>query len=622
MATFSDKIRLLFEVDDKGSFGKIKREIASADTAAGKLKSGVSGLGGVLKENLAGAAMAAGTALAVFAVKAVSAFQQLALESGKFADATGVNVEEASRLGEVAGDLDIELGTLQSALQKLNKAAADGVVDVEGFGNAIIRAEDGTVDAYQTFINAATAIGAIEDPSKRAQAAQEAFGRSYGEIAELMEMDAESLRAALDGVGDGKVISEEELEKAKAFREGMERIRDAVDEVTMAVGGAIAGNSALLETFADSLGTIAKYADEAMRVADAFLTVTNPLYGVNRIIGMVGNEMDLTTMSLEEMIARLESEGFTSDQIALFAEDWHRVNDAVTTTAGSVDGATASVERFLAVTDAANASTSRAASVASAHGTALGILQNKVDNYRNSVDKIDEEKLTEIQAAIDAGDIARAERLLNQVTRSRVVQVGIALNKGVVDSMAAANSGLGAALGADINKAFAAISSSSSVRAGTPGGGGGGGGGGGSSPAQQEVDTWAEAIARAYDYGEITRDEYRKYLADRLAGEEKYGDAYDKTWREIQALDKEAAAERAAAERDRLALEKKAADEAEKAAKDAAAAAKEATREIERSQQALGNLIINVTNTSADPQSVVRAIEQARRMFGNRWLTG
>ena len=613
----TEKIRVLFEVDDKGSFGKIKREIASADTATGKFKSGVSGLGGVLKENLAGAAMAAGTALAVFAVKAVSAFQQLALESGKFADATGVNVEEASRLGEVAGDLGIELGTLQGALQKFNKAAADGVVDVEGFGNTVVMTADGVTDSYQSFINAATAIGAIEDPARRAKAAQEAFGRSYGEIAELMEMDAADLRAALDGVGDGKVISEEELEKARAFRDGMDRIRDAVDEVTLAVGGAIAGNSELLETFADSLETMARYADEAMRVADAFLTVTNPLYAAHRIIGMVGDEVDLTSMSLEELQEKLRGEGFSEDQIAKFEAAWHKANDAVKGTAESVGDAAFAVDRYTVATEQSEKATSRAASVASAHATAVGILQNKIDNYRNSVDEIDEEKLTEIQAAIDAGDLARAEALLNEVTRARVVRVGIAINQGAIaGATAGAGKGIGDQIGASIAAGIAGAKMPSGV------GGGGGGGGGGSSPAAAEATSWEEAIARAYDYGEITRDEYRRYLADRLAGEEKYGDAYDKTWRQIQSLDKEAADERAAAERDRLALEKKAADEAEKAAKDAADAAKEATREIERSQQALGNLIINVTNTSADPQSVVRAIEQARRMFGNRWLTG
>ncbi len=617
----ANQITTKLDLDSSGFVSQLKKvrtDIAAADTATGKLKSGVSGLGGVLKENLAGAAMAAGTALAVFAVKAVSAFQQLALESGKFADATGVNVEEASRLGEVAGDLGIELGTLQGALQKFNKAAADGVVDVEGFGNTVVLTADGVTDSYQSFINAATAIGAIEDPAKRAKAAQEAFGRSYGEIAELMEMDAADLRAALDGVGDGKVISEEELEKARAFRDGMDRIRDAVDEVTLAVGGAIAGNSELLETFADSLETMARYADEAMRVADAFLTVTNPLYAAHRIIGMVGDEVDLTSMSLEELQEKLRGEGFSEDQIAKFEAAWHKANDAVKGTAESVGDAAFAVDRYTVATEQSEKATSRAASVASAHATAVGILQNKIDNYRNSVDEIDEEKLTEIQAAIDAGDLARAEALLNEVTRARVVRVGIAINQGAIaGATAGAGKGIGDQIGASIAAGIAGAKMPSSV-----GGGGGGGGGGGSSPAAAEATSWEEAIARAYDYGEITRDEYRKYLADRLAGEEKYGDAYDKTWRQIQSLDKEAADERAAAERDRLALEKKAADEAEKAAKDAADAAKEATREIERTQQALGNLIINVTNTSADPQSVVRAIEQARRMFGNRWLTG
>jgi hypothetical protein len=153
--------------------------------------------------------------------------------------------------------------------------------------------------------------------------------------------------------------------------------------------------------------------------------------------------------------------------------------------------------------------------------------------------------------------------LLNEVTRARVVRVGIAINQGAIaGATAGAGKGIGDQIGASIAAGIAGAKMPSGV-----GGGGGGGGGGGSSPAAAEATSWEEAIARAYDYGEITRDEYRKYLADRLAGEEKYGDAYDKTWRQIQALDKEAADEREKADQEREKSAKELADLAEKQVK-------------------------------------------------------
>jgi len=234
MASFTEKIRLLFEVDDKGSLGRLRADIAAADGVTGKFKAGIKGVGDMLKQNMAAGAMAAGAAVFTYGVKAVAAFQDTALAAGKMADATGLTVEQSSRLMEVAGDLGIEVGTVQGAIQKFNNAIAGGRLDE--FADSIVTAKDGSIDAYESFINTATAIGQIQDPTKRAQAAQKAFGKSYGEIAELMTMDADQLRAALDGVSDAKVIDENELRQARQFRDLLDQLKDRLDDVQLTVG--------------------------------------------------------------------------------------------------------------------------------------------------------------------------------------------------------------------------------------------------------------------------------------------------------------------------------------------------------------------------------------------------
>ena len=327
----TERIRLLFEINDKaavGSFGNITKSIRDTEGARGKMQAGLASTGQFLKANMAEAAMAAGAALVAFGVQSVKAFQNTALEAGKASDALGISSEEASRLMEVAADLGVEMGTVQGAMQRMNRAAADGAIDVEGFGNAVVFAADGTTDAYQTFINAATAIGAIEDPAKRAQAAQETFGRSYGEIAELMEMDANDLRDALAGVSDEQVIDDDEVRKARAFREVMDRLGDVVTRLQLKIGELVVENADMIESFADGLEMIGDYADEAMRLADAFLIVTNPLYAVNRAINAVGEDIDLASMSLEELQDKLTNEGFSPEQITAISEEWHKYNDA------------------------------------------------------------------------------------------------------------------------------------------------------------------------------------------------------------------------------------------------------------------------------------------------------
>lgn len=256
----TEKIRVLFEVDDKGSFGKLKKDINDAEGATGKLKAGTKGLGDMLKQNAAPAAIAAGAALVAFGVKAVNAFQDAALGAGKFADATGLAVEDASRWIEVAGDIGIEAGTIQGAFQKLNKSIADGKPALSEYGVEIVKTKDGIVDANATFINAATTIGAIEDPTKRAKAAQELFGKSYGEVAELLEMSANDVKVALEGVSDAKIISEEELQRARKYRARMDELNDKLQDLSITVGGRLADDFVYAaenaQILADAVGKI------------------------------------------------------------------------------------------------------------------------------------------------------------------------------------------------------------------------------------------------------------------------------------------------------------------------------------------------------------------------------
>jgi hypothetical protein len=269
---FTEKIRLLFEADDKGSFGRLKRDIADADGAAGKMKAGLGGLGQMLKANLAEAAMAAGTAVVALGVKSVEAFQDAALGAGKFSDATGIAVDDASRWIEVAGDLGIEADTIQGAFMRLNKAIADGKPSLEQFGVEVVRTSDGLIDADATMQNALTTIGEIPDASERAKAAQELFGRSYGEVAELMEMDAEDLADALASVSDEQVIDADEERKAKRFRDAMDGLGDAADRLQKTIGEYLVPHlTELAETATDVIESdFLEWVDKTSKAVDKF----------------------------------------------------------------------------------------------------------------------------------------------------------------------------------------------------------------------------------------------------------------------------------------------------------------------------------------------------------------
>jgi methyl-accepting chemotaxis protein len=251
-------VTTIFDLEDRGfaaGFKRMRADIANAEGAMGKMKAGISGLGGMLKENLATAAIAAGTAIVAFGAKSVHAFQETALEAGKLSDALGISVEDASRLMEVAGDLGVDMGALQTAFQRFSKAVGDGKVDLKQFGSDLVYAKDGSVDAYESFINAATAIDKIKDPTRRATEAQRVFGRSYGEIAELMKLEAHELREALEGVSDAKVIDEDEKRKAREMRATMDTLKDTVEDVEMQFGELLVTMGPALQGIAEGIAT-------------------------------------------------------------------------------------------------------------------------------------------------------------------------------------------------------------------------------------------------------------------------------------------------------------------------------------------------------------------------------
>ena len=255
------------------SLKNFRTSIAEADGAAGKMKAGFGAAAGFVQANAAALAATAGTALVTFGVKAVAVFQETALAAGKFSDATGVGVEDASRWIEVAGDVGVSGDAIQGAMAKMAKSIAIGGVEFDKLGLTVVRFADGSVDASSTFVNALSKIESIKDPSAKALAATKLFGRGYAEIAELTGMSADQLRAKLAGVGDAQVIDKSELEKARKFREAIDNLGDSLNAISIDAGeelvpvltaladaigklDAIAGDIPGVEGFADGVGKV------------------------------------------------------------------------------------------------------------------------------------------------------------------------------------------------------------------------------------------------------------------------------------------------------------------------------------------------------------------------------
>ena len=234
-------IPIISEFSDKGitaaqaGFNNLKAKIGEADGAMGKMKAGFGAAGDFIKANAASMATVAGGAIATFAIKAIGDFQDLALEVDKFSNVTSIAAEESSRWIEVAGDLGIETSALEGSINKMNRSLAASRDEYDKLGIEIARTKDGTIDANETFIRTIDAIGKIKDPAARAAAATKLLGKSWSEVSELVEMGAVSLRSALASVSGAKLIDENEIEKAKAFREAQDRLKDAFENFALAL---------------------------------------------------------------------------------------------------------------------------------------------------------------------------------------------------------------------------------------------------------------------------------------------------------------------------------------------------------------------------------------------------
>jgi len=311
MATVTERLAFLVSLDADQAVKGFEKVGSSADQNLSKMQRGSQAVFNTVKAHALEFAAAGGAALIGFAAKGVSAFQDLALSAGKFSDATGVGVEDASRWIEVAGDIGVSTEAVQGSIMKMNKAIADGKLDE--FGDSIVRASDGTIDANATFQNLVTTIGGIEDPTKRALAAQTAFGRGYGEIAELMNMSATDLASALGSVSDAKVIDDKELKKARDFRAAMDELTDKVGDVALKIGGALV--PALISAiekiegfagFASDFDDLGKKVGGGNGLAGKFATVLDQVIPFDNVMSGLGRVFDDNSSAAERLGGAVE----------------------------------------------------------------------------------------------------------------------------------------------------------------------------------------------------------------------------------------------------------------------------------------------------------------------------
>jgi soluble cytochrome b562 len=221
------------------AFVDIRKQVAQAEGTMGKFKAAGKGVFDAVGANAASFAAAAGGALVTFAAQGVTAFQDLALSADKFAGATGLAVDEASRLMEVTGDLGIEAGTVETAIGKMNTNLGKSPDLFEELGVQVEYAKDGTVDANETFLNVIDRLNKIKDPAEKARVATQLLGKGWRDMSNLIALGSDDLRKSLATVSDAKTISPQEAEKARKFRDNMDDLKGVIEDLSLQIGDAL-----------------------------------------------------------------------------------------------------------------------------------------------------------------------------------------------------------------------------------------------------------------------------------------------------------------------------------------------------------------------------------------------
>lgn len=240
MATFSERIRLIIESDGtskvKGEFDEVGRKMEASGQKVEGIKGKVGQTSTFIKQNLGPALLGAGAAVGAFAIQAVGDFQDVALEAGKLADATGLSVDEASRWIEVAGDIGVNAKDLETSFGKLGKEIGANPAKFEELGLAVRNADTGAIDMNATILKTIDHLNGMRDPAEKAALAQQLLGRSWQNLSELIGMGATEISDSLAEVSDAKVINESELKRARDFRATMDTLNDTVQDLTLTFG--------------------------------------------------------------------------------------------------------------------------------------------------------------------------------------------------------------------------------------------------------------------------------------------------------------------------------------------------------------------------------------------------
>jgi hypothetical protein len=187
----------------------IIRAIDKMTSTTNKVRSGIGGLVDSLKST---AIVMAGVVAAGYAVKkvfdatvgSVMNYNKSILDAAK---ASGTTVDQFSRIVQIADDVGISMGDVETSLAMATK---------RGFAPSI-----------DALAGLADRLNAIDSPTARAAAAAKIFGRNWAALDPLLQQGGKAIRDNAAAVEDGLVVTEQEVAATEETRMEIDALNDS-----------------------------------------------------------------------------------------------------------------------------------------------------------------------------------------------------------------------------------------------------------------------------------------------------------------------------------------------------------------------------------------------------------
>jgi hypothetical protein len=258
VANFVERISVI--VDTKmdaasSGFKKLSADVKAADGLTGKFKAGFAGVASSVKANAGTLAAGAGAALLTFAAKAVTAFTETAKAAIDLSNATGLSVEQASRWIAVGDDFGVTADQLATAMGKIGKDLDSA--KWEKYGIATRDASGEARSANSIFMDVLETLNNTK-PAERARVGAELLGRGWQAVAPILGKTRAEYEAMLAEVEEGQVITKSEAAKAEKWRLAMDKLGDAIRDISLAVGEQVAELAPYIVKLAEVVALLAE----------------------------------------------------------------------------------------------------------------------------------------------------------------------------------------------------------------------------------------------------------------------------------------------------------------------------------------------------------------------------